>query len=354
MRQINESGVANALEKEEPGDGYGLLVSLKHTGNVATVRITGVSLAPDGYIIWLDQHRLKVIHKFTEGDTEASFIRGVRDEFVTKIPDGYKVFKVGETAFRLESNLPSERQKINYLSISVFNVDSKIEVLELRRMTLKTTNNILVKNNGARIVLDNENPYIINVPRQWQHRPGLDSNRSESSVSALGIRYESPSDSLFRRWIPAGTYMATYTRLTTMEAANESGRHAVNAILRKLSEPAPSGSLAYNGQGKLFGDFCQIWDPEDYEPPDLQTSKDLDMALVREGLPHVFDILRIIDIIENLPEDISVRDALMQIRRSVENQWSIATASLVGLSALDSAIRAQVQVLNSLLSGVLR
>src|SRR5262249_7010819 len=154
------------------------------------------------------------------------------------------------------------------------------------------------------------------------------------------IQYSSPKGSLFHRWIPAGTYMATYTRLTTMEAANESGRHAVNAVLRKLLEPADQ-TLTYNGQGKLFGDFCDIWNPEDYEPQDLSTLKDLDTALMREGLPHVVDIFRVIDMIEALPDDISVGDALLQIRKAMERQYesSIATASL-GLS-LDSAIRTQ-------------
>ena len=68
------------------------------------------------------------------------------------------------------------------------------------------------------VVLHNENPYIINVPGQWRHRPGL--NQTTGKVDYT-VEKELFEECLFRRWVPAGTFMATYTRLTTMEAANE-------------------------------------------------------------------------------------------------------------------------------------
>ncbi len=74
----------------------------------------------------------------------------------------------------------------------------------------------------------------------------------------------------------AGTYMQTYFRLTTMEAANESARHAVNAILN---------------HDNFRGDHCEIMNPEDCEFGDLKYFVDLDQALHDQGLPHLVDIL---------------------------------------------------------------
>jgi hypothetical protein len=78
------------------------------------------------------------------------------------------------------------------------------------------------------------------------------------------------------RWVLAGTYMKTHTRLTTMEAANESARHAVNAILHDQQS---------------LGDRCMIWDPEDFELPEFDDLKALDERLFRDGYPHMVEIL---------------------------------------------------------------
>jgi hypothetical protein len=74
----------------------------------------------------------------------------------------------------------------------------------------------------------------------------------------------------------AGTYLKTYTRLTSMEAANESARHAVSAILR---------------HAEFQGDHPKTWNPEDYEFPDLRWLVDLDAGLYAKDLPHVLDAL---------------------------------------------------------------
>jgi hypothetical protein len=82
--------------------------------------------------------------------------------------------------------------------------------------------------------------------------------------------------------------MQTYTRLTTMEAANESARHAVNGVL---------------AAAEWTGVRCQTWDPErpeDLELPDLQYFVDLDHELVERGLPHLVDILSL----TSLPDDL--------------------------------------------------
>jgi len=174
-------------------------------------------------------------------------------------------------------------------------------------------------------VLHNATPFLISLPRQWKDRPGLYGPAREAlgadpaEIDALEDLYpEARSRRAWRhathdeiryrvahqRWVAAGTYMATYTRLTTMEAANESARHAVNAILRALREAAPGDdetSPAYNGAGQDAGDPCTIANPEDNEWPDLEPLRRLDAKLVAEGLPHVLDILRISETVAAVP-----------------------------------------------------
>jgi hypothetical protein len=146
----------------------------------------------------------------------------------------------------------------------------------------------------------NRTPFLINIPSQWAYRPGV--NRAPRSVS--GIADPAPPPEVVyriskRRWVAAGTYMATTTRLTTMEAANESARHAVNAILTTL---ATTPGADYNSQGRSFGDPVEIWDPERNELlDDLEPLKRLDERLMAEGLPHVMDILKVIETIDALP-----------------------------------------------------
>src|SRR5256885_7445705 len=89
--------------------------------------------------------------------------------------------------------------------------------------------------------------------------------------------------------------MATYTRLTTMEAANESGRHAAAAILYKMlasEQRDPSGQPI-----GLVGNFPMIWRIEDYEPDDLRFAKELDSGLVAANLPHALDILGVTELV---------------------------------------------------------
>ncbi len=110
-----------------------------------------------------------------------------------------------------------------------------------------------------------DDAYLVTRPGEYPTRPGrLDSR--------LGYEVH------FGNLVLAGTHMATYTRLTSMEAANESGRHAVNGILQADA---------------FHGARCQIWDPEDHEPVDLTMLKDLDRKLLELGLPHFVDILEL-------------------------------------------------------------
>lgn len=153
----------------------------------------------------------------------------------------------------------------------------------------------------AATVGGNRTPFLINVPGQWRYRPGLftpDELTFEDSVlrprRAERVRYRISN----RRWVCAGTHMATTTQLTTMEAATESARHAVNAILRCLAN-RPGDE--YNAQGRVFAELAEIWDPELYEIDDLEPLKRLDRKLVEEGLPHVMDILKIVEAVDAMP-----------------------------------------------------
>ncbi|MFN0249076.1 MAG: NAD(P)-binding protein, partial [Kofleriaceae bacterium] len=120
------------------------------------------------------------------------------------------------------------------------------------------------------VVSKNESTFLVNKTGEYPTRPGkLNSGKGQSKGVSL-------YDMILNRYVLAGTYMKTFTRLTSMEGANESARHAVNAILQKWDIP---------------GDRCDIWDPEDYEPDDLQWLREFDDELRERDLPHFSEIL---------------------------------------------------------------
>jgi 15-cis-phytoene desaturase len=71
--------------------------------------------------------------------------------------------------------------------------------------------------------------------------------------------------------------MQTATRITSMEAACESGRRAVNALLKLL---------------EISGEPCGVWDPEDFEPAAFSQLRKIDRDLCQRNCPHPIDILR--------------------------------------------------------------
>lgn len=122
----------------------------------------------------------------------------------------------------------------------------------------------------------NYSPFLVNQTGKYPTRPGR-VMREPGKSKCISCYEVIPSGRAPRgSYVLAGTYMQTYTRLTSMEAANESARHAVNALLQAW---------------KIGGDRCDIWDPEDHEVEDLQWFKDLDEELLRRGLPHFVDVL---------------------------------------------------------------
>jgi hypothetical protein len=153
----------------------------------------------------------------------------------------------------------------------------------------------------------NLSPLLINRPREFRERPGrLHDEEGYSTHEAWRIVF-------------AGTLMKTHTRLTTMEAANESARHAVNGILHA---------------DDFRGDRCAIFDPEKNELDDLRIFVDLDRALVDQHLPHFVDILGL----EEFPEfllrfDASgphAFDALVDIVRTAHQQFERLARTTVG------------------------
>ncbi|MCA9619720.1 MAG: hypothetical protein KC731_11860, partial [Myxococcales bacterium] len=259
------------------------------------------------------------------------------------------------------------------------------------------------------IVFDGPNPkknlypYPINVVSDWQNRP----LGAPWSPQAPEMRYRAttgshtsfmtaagPIDNAtwthdgyvvhFDNLLLAGTHMRTFTRMATMEAANESARHAVNAVLDHLvftnpdalesswttvsspcttsTPPAPQVAKAVADAADWssephyvatpFGDYCNIWDPEDHELDDLKFLKLVDKHLLAAGtptpppfpddsppgttaaaapvdLPHLFDLLDI----DRLPD--LVDDDLAALR--LFDLLSAGLRALQDVDALDSA-----------------
>jgi len=147
----------------------------------------------------------------------------------------------------------------------------------------------------------NRTPYLLSRPKEFARRPGRISQEH-------GVAYDVTfaDDAGFHGIVLAGSYMQTYTRLATMESANESGRHAVNAIIRDCRRRG--------GPGTRVGQLCPTWNPEDAEFPDLLWLKELDQRLKERGLPHLVAILELDPLLSATPGV----DPLAQVGRLIE------------------------------------
>jgi len=154
----------------------------------------------------------------------------------------------------------------------------------------------------------NDSPYLTTAPGRYPAWPG--------AVGDYRVR--------FGNLVLAGSYMKTCTRLVTMESANESGRHATNAILR--------AHLASPSDEVFVGVGPELWDPEDYELRDLDYLKRLDARLYEEGLPHAFEILR-------LEEAVSGGQGGRQPATLLEALSHVAASQGRALSAFIEALR---------------
>jgi hypothetical protein len=164
----------------------------------------------------------------------------------------------------------------------------------------------------------NRSPYLIPMKADWNNRPHDTLWDPSESESTEGM--STPIDDVWQarwggyrvhwgKWVFAGVYLKHFTRMTTMEAANESARHAVNAILDNLTygtsrqrRPAPTMRKRYPSGGNAldphaayvptpYGDYCHIFNSENYELDDMAPLRELDDWLFEHDLPHVFDLL---------------------------------------------------------------
>jgi hypothetical protein len=167
-------------------------------------------------------------------------------------------------------------------------------------------------------ILRNDTPFLLPTVGDWQYRPGPEPWNPTPGARLLlrptltpGL-WQAPHGGYWVHWdqiVFAGTYTRTFTRLTTMESANESARHAVNAILDHCGMregehlTRPVGERLH---GELFpntplGDYCRIWDPEQNELRDLMLLRRQDAFNFEHHLPHPWDMLGV----EALPSMLS-------------------------------------------------
>jgi hypothetical protein len=163
---------------------------------------------------------------------------------------------------------------------------------------------------GRERPVENSAPYLMALVDDWNHRPGPEpwdpwvpsAAPARSKPLPEGL-WQAPHGGYYVHWdklVFAGTYLKTFTRVTGMEAANESARHAVNAILdHHLAHHGPSAGgpgAAPDSPGfgmTPVGEYCRIWNPERYELPELASLRALDAKLFAQGLPHVWDVLEL-------------------------------------------------------------
>ncbi len=159
----------------------------------------------------------------------------------------------------------------------------------------------------------NETPYLVPIVGDWANRPCTDPwNPTGNSFGTVPNDEEWLADLEQRNvWqarhggfqvhnnsvVFAGTWTKTFTRMTSMEAACESGRHAVNAILDHYIW-VESGGTDRRGQTALdwrtpygfldqglttpvrmpspAGDYCYVMDLENREPLDTRALRNID------------------------------------------------------------------------------
>ncbi len=173
----------------------------------------------------------------------------------------------------------------------------------------------------------NEAPYLIPIVGDWPNRPGSDPwNPHGSSLTTRPPEARWLEDLEQRNvWqarhggyqvhhnsvVFAGTWTKTFTRMTSMEAACESARHAVNAILdhyvwvesggadrrenTTLNWRFPYGFLDQGFSSPIrmpspAGDYCYVFDVENREPLETRALRNLDSQYCLASLPHPLDL----------------------------------------------------------------
>lgn len=179
---------------------------------------------------------------------------------------------------------------------------------------------------GGGCAVRNETPYLVPIVGDWPNRPGRDPWNPHNTSWGSRPPEDFWLEDLERRnvWqarhggyqvhnnsvVFAGTWTKTFTRMTSMEAAGESARHAVNAILdhyiwvesggldrretTTLSWQFPYGFLDQGMSSPIrmptpAGDYCYVFDIENREPPDTRALRVVDSKYCQESLPHPLD-----------------------------------------------------------------
>lgn len=192
---------------------------------------------------------------------------------------------------------------------------------------------------------DNLTPFHVNPVDDFARRPGCIPERREP-IDYHHRHNEQPayaSHHIYKReLVLAGTYMKTYTRLTTMEAANESARHAVNTILADLRRRSGFESP---------GDDAPVWDPEQNEFDELKFLKRMDARLFEQGSPHFMDILEL----DRIPEmmrrgvfDFAGAAAGKRLLDLLPIQPFVDNLSKTGFAGLPEGMRSATEVLQKL------
>ncbi len=197
----------------------------------------------------------------------------------------------------------------------------------------------------------NRTPFLINNAGDWARRPRCmpwvpGQSKFVSVAPSDGTDVWQAPYGGYRvhrdQVVFCGQYMRTFTRMNTMEAANESARHAVNAILDYLAyvkKEEPRG--VSGGKSIVSGDYCQIWDIEQNELPELDFFKRVDEMLFKAGKPHMADILQF-DSIADLqhPTPTSGQALATALGVTATKDWGVQPGEVVsGLNGLMEVAR---------------
>jgi len=227
----------------------------------------------------------------------------------------------------------------------------------------------------------NHAPFLINVTSEWKLRPrgepwspDDDAQRGRTPGSGkdqgpVWVHDDGGYLMHFGNLVTAGTHMRTFTRMGTMEAANESARHAVNAILdhatfvwiEQRQPTIPGEPVRITNVDKSptpFGDYCDIWDPEQAEFDDLDFLKLIDAQLMvagtrgaaddtpegssRRPAPHLFDILRIDELPDFLETDRDAVNALELIGSTLRAFAEVQVDDVPGVLAMIERARGKL------------
>lgn len=183
--------------------------------------------------------------------------------------------------------------------------------------------------------VSNSSPYLTAKWGEWGGRPGRldDPELWMRSVAAADNSTHPGYDVYFGRLVFAGNHMKTFTRLSTMESANESARHAVNGILSLFAKAGMTVSHDDLGSGQ----FVRVFDLEDDEVDDFLFLKQLDCELHKLGLDHLVNILQISEVATALLPGGGANDPIGNILSALTNTTK-TSQSAVDLANLINTI----------------